>query len=144
MKRDDALITLSHDHQHGLATALTLRRATRAETGAARAAFLEFWRAEGSAHFRIEEEVLLPGFARHGDVRIDAVARVLLDHVELRSRAVAIEGDSDPPLELLNSTGELLAEHIRHEERVLFPLIEQTLPQEDLARLGAALAAAHE
>lgn len=139
MKRDDALIPLSHDHQHGLAAALALRRATAGDADAARVAFLDFWRSEGSAHFRLEEEILLPGFARHCDVRSDAVARVLLDHVELRSRAGAIEGDPEPALELLHSTGELLADHIRHEERVLFPLIEQALPQADLAALGEAL-----
>ena len=143
MKRDDALVRLSHDHQHGLAAALALRRATAGEADAARSAFLDFWRSEGSTHFRLEEEILLPGFARHCDARSEAVARVLLDHVELRSRALAIEADSEPPLELLHSTGELLADHIRHEERVLFPLIEQALPQAELAELGRALAAPH-
>ena len=141
MKRDEALVALSHDHQHGLAAALALRRAAAGDAEAARSAFLDFWRSEGSVHFRVEEGVLLPAFARHGDARIEAVARVLLDHVELRARAAAIEADPEPPLELLHSTGGLLADHIRHEERVLFPLIEQALPEAELAELGRALAA---
>ena len=142
MKRDEALVTLSHDHQHGLAAALALRRATTGDLQEARSKFLDFWRSEGSSHFRIEEEILLPCFARHTDARTDGVARVLLDHVEIRSRALAIAGDSEPPLELLRGTGDLLADHIRYEERVLFPLIEQTIPPAELGELGEALAAA--
>lgn len=142
MKRDEALVPLSHDHQHGLAAAFALRRATANDAQAARSAFLQFWRSEGSAHFRKEEEILLPSFARHSDVRSDAVTRVLLDHVELRFLAGAIEADPEPALELLHSTGELLSDHIRHEERVLFPLIEQALPQAELAELGKALSRA--
>jgi hypothetical protein len=142
MKRDAALVPLSHDHQHGLAAALTLRRAVPADADAARSAFLEFWHSEGAAHFRLEEEVLLLRFARHGDARSDAVVRALLDHVEIRSRALAIESDSQPPLELLRATGELLADHIRHEERVLFPLIASALSEAELAELGEALGGA--
>jgi iron-sulfur cluster repair protein YtfE (RIC family) len=40
----------------------------------------------------------------------------------------------------LRELGERLESHIRHEERVVFPMIEQTLPTEDFERLGAAFA----
>ena len=44
VKRSKALIPLSHDHQHGLAVALDLTRATAETAPAAVAAFAEFWR----------------------------------------------------------------------------------------------------
>ena len=56
MKRSKALIPLSHDHQHGLAVALDLTRATEETAAAAAGAFVAFWRDEGQRHFREEEE----------------------------------------------------------------------------------------
>jgi hypothetical protein len=43
MKRDLALTRLSRDHQHGLAVALQLRRATAETAPTAGAAFAAFW-----------------------------------------------------------------------------------------------------
>jgi iron-sulfur cluster repair protein YtfE (RIC family) len=64
------------------------------------------------------------------------VARVLVEHVDLRRRGqdVAASADADPAE--LRELGERLEQHIRHEERVLFPLIEEALPAEELARVA--------
>ncbi len=139
MKRDPALAPLSHDHQHGLAVALQLRRATAETARAARAAFVAFWEGEGQRHFRAEEEVLLPASARHIPPDHEAVVRVLVDHVDLRRRAADLTLASLPAVEDLRSLGDRLHAHIRHEERVLFPLIEDALPNAALAELAAAL-----
>jgi len=40
--------------------------------------------------------------------------------------------------ETLQAAGELLDAHIRLEERQLFPLIEELVPDDDLRRLGLA------
>ena len=42
----------------------------------------------------------------------------------------------------MHELGERLAAHVRHEERVLFPLIERTLEPDALALLGRRLSAA--
>ena len=141
VKRDPALQTLSRDHQHGLAVALELKRATPETAPAAREAFLDFWTREGQAHFRAEEEVLLPAFAARGSADHEAVVSVLVEHVEVRSRASELAA-TDAGEARLRELGELLQGHIRHEERVLFPLIEETLPREELERLAIALEAA--
>jgi hemerythrin-like domain-containing protein len=142
VKRSAALIPLSHDHQHGLAVALDLTRATAETAPAAVAAFAEFWRGEGCRHFRIEEEILLPGFARHGPPDHDAVVRVLVDHVEIRRRADDLERAERPELDELHALGERLRDHIRHEERILFPLVEEMVPERELEELGELVAAA--
>ncbi len=50
-------------------------------------------------------------------------------------------GDAlDPPA--LNALGELLRDHVRHEERTLFGRIEATLDADELAAVGTALDAA--
>jgi hemerythrin-like domain-containing protein len=143
MKRTPALQALSRDHQHGLAVALTLKRATAETAGGARDEFLDFWTGEGEAHFAVEEAVLLPAFAAHATSDHEAIVRVLVEHVDIRRRAAELAA-GDPDQEALRALGELLGHHIRHEERVLFPLIEDALPPDELERLAAALQEAEE
>jgi hemerythrin-like domain-containing protein len=135
MKRSEALAPLSRQHHRGLAAALKLKRAQASDAGEARAAFLEFWEAEGRDHFRIEEEILLPAYARHGEADHPAVVRVLVEHVDLRRRGQDLAATDEPAPGVLQDLGERLERHIRHEERVLFPLIEGALPEAELARV---------
>ena len=139
MKREPAIARLSRDHQHGLAVALQLRRATAETAADARAAFVAFWEEEGQSHFRAEEEVLLPAAARHVAPTTDAVVRVLVEHVEIRRRAGDLALAPVAELDDLHALGDRLHEHIRHEERVLFPLIEDALPKEELFAVAEGL-----
>jgi hemerythrin-like domain-containing protein len=139
MKRGDFLQALSREHHQGLFVALQLRRATADTAAGAREAFLEFWRSEGRMHFGIEEEVLLPAFARHAPVDEPAVVRVLTEHVDLRRRGAELAAGESIALERLHELGERLQQHIRHEERVLFPMIEAALPDAERRQLALDL-----
>lgn len=139
MKRDTALVSLSHGHHQALVVAQKLRRAEEGSAAEARAALAAFWPVAGRAHFRLEEEVLLPAFAAHGDAYHPLVAQVLCDHVAIRQRAEVVLGDDDVTVTDLRELGRLLADHVRLEERQLFPLIEQTMPAASLAMVAAAL-----
>jgi hemerythrin-like domain-containing protein len=139
VKRSEALQSLSREHHGGLTAALRLKRAT---TGTAREAcetFLAFWADEGRDHLRAEEEVLLPAFAAHVSADHQAIVRVLVEHVDLRRRALEIGAGTAPAPAQLRELGERLERHIRHEERVLFPLIEEALPDVEIERLAADL-----
>ena len=142
MKRSDALRALSHQHHQGLLAALQLKRARRETAVEARTIFLDFFEREGARHFRAEEELLLPAFARHSEVNDAAIVRVLTEHVDLRRRALDLEASLDSEPATLRELGERLERHIRFEERVLFPMIEEALPVDELERLGAAFARA--
>lgn len=139
MKRSHALTALSHDHHHALRVAQLLRRADDASASAARADFLAFWTTEGQRHFRIEEDILLPGFARFGDAGDERVVKVLVDHVDLRRRAADLQADAHPATGELRALGERLHDHVRYEERSLFPLIEQAMPPSELSALAVEL-----
>jgi hemerythrin-like domain-containing protein len=139
VKRGDFLRALSRDHHQGLSTALRLKRATSSTAGEDRERFLDFWRAEGRRHFRIEEEVLLPAYARHSEVDEPAVVRVLTERVDLRRRALDLEANDRPEVDQLHELGERLQRHIRHEERVLFPRIEAAIPEVELGDLAEAI-----
>jgi hemerythrin-like domain-containing protein len=139
MKRSEALSPLSRDHHQGLFVALQLRRADADTAAQAREAFLSFFERDGARHFRVEEEVLLPAYARHGEPDQPAVVRVLVEHVDLRRRAQDLAGGAEGDVAELRDLGERLEGHIRHEERVLFPMIEEALPAEELEQLAAAV-----
>jgi hemerythrin-like domain-containing protein len=138
MKRSDALAPLSRQHHQGLFAAMKLKRADAATAVDARAAFADFWEREGRVHFRLEEELLLPAFARHAQHDHPAVVRVLTEHVDLRRRGADVTASAESDLGALHELGERLEQHIRHEERVLFPLIEAALPAEELESLAQA------
>jgi hemerythrin-like domain-containing protein len=136
VKRNEALRQLSRDHHRALEAALKLRRATDGEAAQAAREFQAFWREHGALHFRVEEDVLLPGAAGRVDPTDPAVVRVLTDHVQIRRMAADLEDGETPDTAQLNALGELLSDHVRHEERVLFPAIEEALTDEELARLA--------
>ncbi|MGH2863068.1 MAG: hemerythrin domain-containing protein [Solirubrobacteraceae bacterium] len=139
MKRSEALAILSRDHHHALVVAQKLNRADGETADAARSRFLEYWDAEGRRHFQLEEELLLPAFAAHGDARHPLVLRVLGDHVAIRCKAARLASSAEPDTEALRELGVELAAHVRLEERELFPLIEDAMPADELLQLAQVL-----
>src|SRR5215212_8445752 len=147
MKRTPELRTLSEDHHHGLVHARRLRKAAEGEeTNSAEAAvkgFLDFWQKDTALHFRKEEEVLLPVMARYGgDLYREPLVEMIQDHARIRGLVMqlsdeAIGGNVRP--ETLQEIGERLEAHIRLEERVVFPLIEESLSEVALTELAARL-----
>lgn len=152
MKRSPSLRDLSSDHHQGLVQARRLVKAANGETPDAGSIaiedvardFLTFFSEETTRHFREEEEVLLPAFARYGEPSLPPVVRMLVEHVHMRRLVDDLQRQSntgDPSLETMLAIGELLREHIRHEEDVVFPLIEGAMPQEALTELAGRLSA---
>ena len=145
MKRHPALIPLSRDHHNGLVQALRLRRAAAdgdaADRLAAASDFVEFFRNEERVHLRDEEEELFPLLLRHAPAQPALLREARLQHMQLEGFARKLEiavaaGIADR--ETLHAVGELLEAHIRLEERQLFPLIEELVPDDELRRLGLA------
>jgi len=136
MKRDEALQPLSREHLTALLVAKKLKEAS--DLAAATRDFLDFWRSDGRRHFRIEEEVLLPGWALHAEVDRDGVRRMLDEHLAIRREALRLEA-GDASLEEARELGVLLHDHVRFEERRLFPRAEAGLDPDALNRLGAAI-----
>src|SRR5436190_13847402 len=141
MKRHLALIPLSRDHHDGLVQALRLRRAAaEGDTARLKAArkFVDFFRNEERVHLRDEEEELFPLFLRHVQSQPAFLRQARVQHMQLegyaRNLEVAVAAGS-VDRETLTAAGELLDTHIRLEERQLFPLIEETVPDDELRRL---------
>jgi hemerythrin-like domain-containing protein len=154
MKRHPSLHPLSQHHHFALMQSLFIRRAQQESPARRQAALrrvaeklLRFWEKTGRQHFREEEEVLLPAYARH--VRLDKdpeVVRMLADHAAIRAgigelgRALA----AGLPLEVeLVELGRLLHDHVRLEENEIFPRIEAALEEDELTALAGQLTRLH-
>ncbi len=134
MKRDPRLRALSLDHHHALRLAHRLISRCRDGDRAA-----ELWPVARAAysdellpHFRLEEELLLPGLEAAGATGL--VERTRQEHAELGRLLEAV--DEEARQATLLRFAELLAEHVRFEERVLFPAAESKLSGEALDRVG--------
>ena len=126
MKRDPRLRGLSSEHHQALVIARTLiaGRDWTADDGARLSRRFEL---ELEPHFRVEEEVLLPALRDAGAIAL--ADRVVDDHAFLRAKvAEAAAGDGHAA----RSLGERLQEHVRFEERELFPACEELLASEVL------------
>jgi hemerythrin-like domain-containing protein len=155
LKRHPSLHPLSQHHHFALIQALEMRRATEVPAEKRAAAverqaekFVRFWHKTGHAHFREEEEVLLPAYARHMRLDRDAeVMRVLADHAEIRAAVQDFEKRIAAKIpveaEKMARVAKLLHDHVRLEENELFPRIEKTLGEEQLNSMGRGLTRLH-
>jgi hemerythrin-like domain-containing protein len=146
---------LSQHHHFALIQALQMRRAAEASPEKREAAvqrqaekFIAFWHKTGAVHFREEEEVLLPAYARH--IRLDqdsGIMRLLADHAEIRAAVDDFERwcHEKRPIEeeAMARLAKLLHDHVRFEENEVFPRIERTLSDENLGVMGQGLTRLH-
>jgi hypothetical protein len=133
MRRSPELAPLSREHHVALAIALALRRAQPPDVDAAADRYLRFFAAEGAAHFDEEEAVLVPSLpAAMAD-------RLTREHAEIRAATRALAERKD--VTAAWRVGELLAAHVRFEERVVFTHLEHSLPAAELAAIGRRLRA---
>ncbi len=136
LHRHPALQPLSREHFNGLVQARRLRQAADGSADERRSAvdgFETAWLDEIAPHFDDEERLLGPLASRADAERLRAeheVIRSLAGEVfALRERC-----DSDR----LRRLGHLLHDHIRWEERSLFPALQASIGDEDLERIAHA------
>ena len=141
--RHPSLVSLSHDHHHGLALALRCRKQALGQMRpmgseglkARTKEFQEFFSGHLVQHFRAEEEVLFPLL-----ILFEPESRPMIDELQLehaRIRSVELQLQTEHGLgKLIFDLGDLLERHIRKEERELFPLFEQKVPAEEARIAG--------
>lgn len=123
MKRIPALQPLSREHHTALTLAKACERAVQScdedRVGKTCQRILQAFSAELEPHFLVEEQSLLPLLREAGDRLLEQ--RTLEDHRRLRA---LLEGLRQNDATALDSFGRLLMEHVRFEERELFPALE--------------------
>jgi hypothetical protein len=131
--RREQLQALSQDHHNALVIALRCRRVAdgRMEVDGEefRATVLEFFQLQIAPHFDVEERFVLPALRALGEREM--AERIAGEHDRLRAM---IDGrmvtDSD-----LRAFGQLLDDHIRYEERVVFEETQHRISDDVLAEI---------
>lgn len=146
MARDDRLVRLSHDHHHALVLALRIQRelpvADEIALGALIADATRFWSAGLQPHIEAENDALLNEIAPLGDEGLALAGRLQREHRELDEAMTFLRnGGRGDRSGALARFGELLAAHIRWEERDLLEWLEQRLSSEALDRAHDVFAA---
>ena len=137
IKRSPHIASLSRDHHHTLLLGWKIRQGIKLNREASRitAYVVHFYEKHVELHFA-EEETLLFQQLPDGD---ELKHRAFSEHRTLRELFKNLH--DKPDYEKLNQLADLLDQHIRFEERVLFPHLEKTIPVEELEKIGKALVA---
>jgi len=137
IKRNEAMFPLSHFHQNGLAIEMFLKRAETEESTYTveelKEKLQQVLERGGNEHIRDEEEILLATYAQYTSLEAPEIPEMLVEHVQIR--ALVQQVISDGRIEDMHRLGNLLEQHIRKEERVIFPMIEEAVPVEVLKTL---------
>ncbi|HNU89159.1 MAG TPA: hemerythrin domain-containing protein [Ferruginibacter sp.] len=143
MKRIEALAPLSRDHHGSLILAQLLKKGAPAYNGLPHtvegkiAYARQLFGKEIKEHFRKEELVLDKAKDCH-----EAIGRISeeikAEHKELTALFLSLDTVSDAEIKM-DELGNKLEEHIRKEERVLFPLLQQYCPEELLLQIHRVL-----
>lgn len=141
MKRHPALVSLSSEHHHGLVWGKKLLSSddaiNPAEFSRIIDEFFQVWEKEINPHFNKEEEILLPLFNRSGHALDSPVMEMCRQHILIRAQVFNLEDSRG--MDTAHEIGNLLKDHIRFEERELFPFIEENSSEKLLQRIGKEL-----
>lgn len=129
LKRHPALVPLSHDHHQALLLIWKIRQGINRGISNVRLSkyILYFWEQDLLLHFHKEETILIMELPTTDTL----VQQMIEEHKRLREALLAIKNNENE-ISLINKFVHLLEEHIRFEERILFPHIQETITLDNL------------
>lgn len=137
MKRHPALIPLSPDHHHGLLLAQLIKRNAPEYHGLPKDLLgkmnfaKEMYHKELEHHFKDEEEFVFP-YLKGKDVELDnLISEILGEHIILKEKFLSLN-DNPNLIDQLDEIGNILGEHVRKEERILFEKAQTILNDVEL------------
>jgi hemerythrin-like domain-containing protein len=135
VRRDEHIVKLSREHHFSLLFCWKIRQGLKhgIATDRIQPYIPYFWQHHMQPHF-IEEETIL--FAPLKD---DKVQRAIDEHRQIEQLIKIITDTAKPTIEQLSSLADRVDNHIRYEERTLFPHLEEVLTPEQLSSIGKQL-----
>ncbi|HKG67658.1 MAG TPA: hemerythrin domain-containing protein, partial [Segetibacter sp.] len=142
IKRSKYLVWLSRDHHDGLLIVWKTRQGIRNEISNSRISeyIVNAFSNELEPHFQEEENLLFNKLAKEDPLRLKAEEQ----HASIREKIKELKIYTEKTTPDLQVFADLLEEHIRFEERTLFPHIESELKEEELEIIGSRLDADHQ
>lgn len=135
IKRDKNLVALSKDHHSTLLFCWKIRNGLKlkVETVRMKRYVQYFWQTHMQPHFYEEETILFV------PVQDAAVQKALDEHADIKKQIEAINASGNVlPLQL-KMLADAVDNHVRYEERELFPHLENILIEEQLKEIGSKL-----
>lgn len=142
IKRGKELVQLSRDHHGGLLLCWKIRTGLKKEIEEKRIAdyVVYFFEVGLKEHFRQEEELIFCLVPASDSMR----QRAVKEHEEIYRMIQNISANQPPDKDVLHRFADYLENHIRFEERGLFPYIEQNAVTEKLRDAGKIIDQLHE
>jgi iron-sulfur cluster repair protein YtfE (RIC family) len=129
MKRIEALAPLSREHHNALMLAQLLKKDAPAYKGLplsvdGKIAYAkQQFEKELKSHFSKEEQVFVEAKSSHEPINV-LMEEICAEHRQLEVLFMSLDSVEDKEW-TMNELGKKLDQHIRKEERVLFPLLQQ-------------------
>jgi hemerythrin-like domain-containing protein len=138
LKRSEELQPLSRQHHNGLLFCLLLQKgiSREADVEVMKDFVQHFWYKDLLHHFELEERYLDPLKNQYSVLEPDLI-RMMNEHYEVKN--IINEISLNPTYRSIDELRKQLDDHIRFEERHLFPLIEQTITYDQRERIGKLL-----
>lgn len=134
VKRNENLVVLSHEHHHGLIFCSRLKKAKQPDDEILKRYVTDFWVNHLVAHFVSEEKLLLPLMWDN-----EITAQFLSDHIQIEELIQSIMGNNKNVKEEALNLAKLINDHIRFEERIMFPWLQEVLSPIELVTVGKEL-----
>lgn len=139
IKRNENILPLSRDHHFGLLFCWKIREGLKKNVESERiSGYVNwFWETNLHKHFEEEENIL---FNKLQDEKCE---KALQQHKEIERQINNITKNKKADPGAYAALADLIDEHIRFEERELFPFLEKTLPPKILSEIGSQLNTLH-
>ncbi len=133
LKRNIHIVELSKDHHFTLLFCWKIRQGLKRGADPERIRnYVAYFREQHMReHFREEEELLFSA------VKDEQVDKAWEDHRQINRLADQVV--EKPTAENLQQLADMVDDHVRYEERTLFPHLEQVLTEEQLEKIGKAI-----
>ena len=118
--RDPNLYIFSHEHHHGLVFSVRLKKANKTDSATLKKYILHFWNNALVDHFKNEEDLFLDHLTQK-----EIKNQFINEHKSIREQALDLSVQ--------------LKAHIKFEEKILFPWLQDNLSQELLNKIGTSL-----
>ncbi len=144
MKRHEILAPLSREHHGALILAQLIKRNAPDYKGLPfticdKVVYaINYYKKELKTHFKKEEILLKQVKTLHPSIAVIS-DEIVAEHALLKTLFLSLSNTFDPEA-VLNELGNELDAHIRKEERILFPLIQEHCTEEMLQKLQPLLA----
>lgn len=139
IKRDPNIVLLSREHHFGLLFGWKIRQGQKfgVQPERMKGYVQYFWENNLKEHFATEERLIFQ------DTKDELVLEGLKQHAEIKALVDAIIESDIPSLAQYATIADKVSDHIRYEERELFPYLEQKFSEIELINIGRLLEDLH-